>query len=170
MKKFKLNAVIASILSLGTICSGFAFAMDPENKSNVPECVNASKNNNNSTTEVSKESMQIYYYDPEFKELLDLVRCFHENSKDDINRIFRELKKGRLGKIKNDKYKIPTCEDFISCMFLNRDILDQKLDYWRFIMCKYKMGKEERLLSELFKLLKKSMKITRSMKLTKSDN
>ena len=56
MKKFKLNAVLVSILSLTIACSGSAFAISSDSESaNTPVYMEMSEDNNNLTEEITEE-------------------------------------------------------------------------------------------------------------------
>ncbi len=157
MKKFKLNAIILSILSLGTICNGSAFAMYPVNNYNDASLyVSASESGSDSTEEISEESAE-NYDTMDFEMVKNFSIQLYLNNRDEMNRILGELKKGRLGRIENEEYKLPTSEEFIAGMMVKRAELDMKLDYWYSLINKYNMEKERNLFLELFATLRRSI-------------
>lgn len=165
--KFKLNAVLASVLSLGVICSGSAFAISSDNENaNTPVYTEMSEDNDNLTEEVTEE---ITEEEPEVANVSTLKKCpglygfafyLHVHYEDRIKQILDELKSGKLEEIcahiRNRRevyYAVPEYEDFINLVSYHDDMFEEKVNYWNDFIRKNNMVKERNLLDELITLV-----------------
>ena len=102
MKKFKLNAVLVSILSLTIACSGSAFAISSDSESaNTPVYMEMSEDNNNLTEEITEEEPEVANVSTLKKHhgLYGFAFYLHVQYEGRIRQILNELKRGKLEEI-----------------------------------------------------------------------
>lgn len=145
MKKNKLNAVVASILSLGLItCSGSAFASHSGKFNKMPMNMGSKKDDSDSFDDVVK--------------LFMAAGWLYTNEGIKIERILRELRMGKLGEITEESYRLPTGREFSTYMVANRGLMDKKISYWHDLIHKYNLEREMDILVELLKTADNSLK------------
>lgn len=165
--KIKLNAVLASVLSLGVICSGSAFAISSDNENaNTPVYAEMSEDNDNLTEQVTEE---ITEEEPEVANVSTLKKCpglygftfyLHVHYEDRIRQILDELKRGKLEEIcahiRNRRevyYAIPEYDDFINLISFYEYKFERKVDFWNNFIRENDMKREGKLLYELVTLI-----------------
>ena len=145
MKKNKLNAVVASILSLGVItCSGSAFASRSGKFNKMPMNKGSKKDSSDGFDDVVK--------------LFMAAGWLYTNEGIKIERILRELRMGKLGEITEESYRLPTGREFATYMVANDELMNTKISYWHDIIHKYNLEREMNLLVELLKTADNSLK------------
>ncbi len=166
MKKFKLNAVLVSILSLTIACSGSAFAISSDSESaNTPVYMEMSEDNNNLTEEITEE---ITEEEPEVANVSTLKKhhglygfafYLHVQYEGRIRQILNELKRGKLEEIcgyirdcREIYYAIPEYDDFINLVSYHDDMFEEKVNFWSNFIRENNMVKERDLLDELVTL------------------
>lgn len=168
MKKFKLNAVLASILSLGTIISSSSASAVhgnvSESKMQTPVFLDESSvtpGESSVTPDVTEDDMDYTVPGSSSNEqhpaLIDFPFWICFNGGDEINRLLESLKRGMLGEFK-DIFKLPEnavnlAEEFM----VNKNFLMLKFSYWQFITVEYGMKKERKMLNRILDMLADSL-------------
>lgn len=145
MKKSKLNAFIASILSLGVIsCSGSAFASSCSGGANNPKP-------NPTEVEIGDSEDSIDFYNDFVKPYMS-SGWLYESKGLIIEEILGEVKKGKLGEIEEELYRLPTGREFCVYMAANRELMHIKVRYWHRIIDENSLETERERLAELFEI------------------
>ena len=146
MKKFKLKAVLSLILSLGVIASSSpAFASSAEKAMNM----GAGKDGSSSNKKADEDDKKITILS---------ARWMYKQKGIRIKQILAELKRGKLGSIQEELYRVPTGREFVAYRVSNRKLLKTKYNYWYDFIKANNMKKEYDLVMELHELADDALK------------
>ena len=164
MKKFKLNAVLASILSLGTIISSSSASAVrgnvSETKMQTPVFLDessATPGESSVTPDVTEDDMDYTVPGSNSNEqhpaLIGFPFWIYFNGGDEIDKLLESLKQGMLGELK-DIFKLPEnalnlAEEFM----VNKDFLMLKFSYWQFVTVEYDLKRERKILNSIVDIL-----------------
>lgn len=161
MKKFKLNAVLALILSLGTIISSSSASAVHGNVSETKMQTPVFLDESSVTPDVTEDDMDYTVPGSNSNEqhpaLIDFPFWICFNGGDEINKLLESLKRGMLGEFK-DIFKLPEnavnlAEEFM----VNKNFLMLKFSYWQFITVEYDLKKERKMLNRIVDILADSL-------------
>ena len=164
MKKFRLNAILASILSLGTIMSSSSASAVPgnvsETKMQTPVVLDESsvtQEESSVTQDVTEDDMDYNVPGSTSNEhhpaLMDFPFWIWFNGGDEINRLLESLRRGILGEVKDilglPKSAVNLAEEFM----VNRGFFIRKFSEWQFITVEYGMKRERKMLNRILDIL-----------------
>ena len=72
---------------------------------------------------------------------------------EEVDEILEKIGKGKLGKIRDRKYKLPDAEEFITGSMVNSKLLNERIEYWNNMIKVYRMQKEKELLDKIFNVI-----------------